>query len=282
MPSSLDVAARRTTGAARSTLDKPWAKNIARMGILSRAVNYLALTVLVGLILAGRGNQEADRRGAVEALASKAIGRGLLVLLCVGFVAYIAWQLLRAVTRRSDQGPLMNAARRCAALGIAVAYGAFLVSTVLILAGSHTSSPQKNQQALTARLLSENGGRFAVALAGAVLVGTGIGLCIFAVMRRFETPLDTERMGKGMRRLASILGVTGQSGRALVLTIIGGFVISAAISQKASQSKGLDESLHTLAGQPFGAIMLMVVALGFLSFGLYSLVDARYRKDFSR
>lgn len=282
MPPSLDVAARRTEGAAGSTLDKPWAKNVARVGILSRAVNYLALTVLVALILVGRGNHETDRRGAVEALASQGFGRAVLVVLCVGFVAYIAWQLLRAVARRSDQSPLMNAARRLAALGLAVTYGAFLVSTVSILIGSQTSSPQKNQQTLTARLLSENGGRVIVALAGAAVICVGIGLIVFAVMRRFETPLATEHMSKGMRRVAATLGVAGQSGRALVLAIIGGFVISAALSKNASQSKGLDASLHTLAGQRFGAIMLLIVALGFLSFGLYSLVDARYRKDFSR
>ena len=89
-------------------------------------------------------------------------------------------------------------------------------------------------------------------------------------------------MGPAMRRAAAVLGVVGQSARGLVFVIVGGFVLSAALADDASRSKGLDASLRTLAAQRFGAILLSVVALGFLAFGLYSLVDARYRDDFSR
>ncbi|GHO43354.1 hypothetical protein KSX_15170 [Ktedonospora formicarum] len=41
---------------------------------------------------------------------------------------------------------------------------------------------------------------------------------------------------------------------------------------------GLDGALQVLAQQPFGAILLGVVAFGLFSYGVYSFVEARYRR----
>ena len=282
MTASPDRALHRGEAIAGRALDDRWVELTARAGILSRAVNYLVLSVLVTTVLLGRGDRELDRKGAVESVAAAPAGRVMLVLLCVGFIAYIGWQLLRALASRRDQDAAANAARRVVALGTAVIYAAFLVTTVRVLVGSGGQSPQGDQDSLTARLLAAGGGRVVVAGAGAAIILAGLGLFAFAASRKFETPLDTSSMGRGMRRLASVLGIAGQGARGLVFVIVGGFVLSAGLSANAAQSKGLDASLKTLAGQRFGAIMLSVVALGFLAFGLYSLIDARYRDDFTR
>lgn len=274
--------ASRGEAIAGRALDKQWVERVARAGILSRAINYIVLAILVTAVLLGRGNKEVDRRGAVEGIAGAPLGRVLLVLLCVGFVAYIAWQLLRAVASRRDQGPAANAGRRALAVGTAMIYAAFLVTTVRVLVGSSTQSPQNDQDSLTARLLGASGGRLLVVLAGAAIIIVGLVLVGYAASRKFEIPLDTSAMGRSMRGAAAVLGIAGQAARGLVFVIIGGFVLSAGISADAAQSKGLDASLKTLAAQRFGALMLSVVALGFLAFGLYSLIDARYRDDFTR
>ncbi|MBJ7607954.1 MAG: DUF1206 domain-containing protein [Candidatus Dormibacteraeota bacterium] len=276
------VNAGRGEAIAGRALDKQWMERVARAGILSRAVNYMVLAILVTAVLLGRSNKEVDRRGAVEGIAGAPLGRTLLVLLCMGFVAYIAWQLLRAVASRRDQGPAANTGRRALAVGTAVVYAAFLVTTVRVLVGSSTQSPQNDQDSLTARLLGASGGRLLVVLAGAAIIIVGLVLVGYAASRKFETLLDTSSMGRSMRRAAAVLGIAGQAARGLVFVIVGGFVLSAGISADAAQSKGLDASLKTLAAQRFGALMLSVVALGFLAFGLYSLIDARYRDDFTR
>jgi hypothetical protein len=276
------VAARRGQIVAGRVLDRRWAERVARAGILSRAVNYIVLGALVTDVLLGRGNKELDRRGAIETIAGGFAGHVMLALLCVGFTCYVAWQLLRAATRRSDQSNAVNAGRRLLALGTAVVYAGFLVTTVRVLAGSGSSSPQSDQDSWTSRLLAAGGGRVVVGAAGIAVIATGLVIFGYAASRRFESPLDTSAMGPSLRRVAAVLGVVGQSGRGLVFGIVGGFVLSAAVADDASRSKGLDASLHTLAAQRFGALLLSVVALGFLAFGLYSLLDARYRGDFSR
>ena len=282
MPPSPAADVRRGEVIAGRALDDRWVERVARAGLLSRAVNYLVLAILVTAVLLGRGDKELDRRGAIESVAAAPLGRALLLILCIGFISYIAWQLLRALASRADQSAAGNAARRALALGTAVIYAAFLVSTVRVLLGSSGQSPQGDQDSWTSRLLAARGGRIVIVAAGAAIIASGIGLLGYAVSRKFETPLDTSSMGPAMRRLAAVLGVAGQGARGVVFGIVGSFVLSAGLTADASRSKGLDASLNTLAAQRFGAIMLSLVALGFLAFGLYSLVDARYRDDFTR
>ncbi len=276
------VAGRRGEAAAGRVLDDRRMELVARAGIVSRAVNYLVLAVLVAAILVGSGNHEVDRRGAVEALAGAPLGRILLVLLCIGVLAYIAWQLLRAAARRSDEGQGANAGRRLLALATAVIYAGFLVTIVRVLLGSSSQSPQAQQDSLTARVMSATGGRILVGAIGVGLVVAGLALGAYAATRKFEKPLNLRRLSERGRRTVTVTGIAGQAARGLVFVIIGGFILSAAMADDASRSKGLDAALKTLAAGRFGALLLVVVALGFVAFGVYSLLDARYREDFSR
>ncbi len=282
MSPSPAAGARRGEVIAGRALDHRWGERVARAGILSRAVNYIVLGGLVTDVLLGRGNKELDRRGALESISGGIAGHVMLLVLCVGFACYIAWQLLRAATRRNDQSRIGNTGRRLLALGTALVYAGFLVTTVRVLVGSSTSSPQAEQDSWTARLLAAGGGRVVVACAGIAVIATGLVLFGYAVRRKFESPLDMSAMSRGLQQVATVLGVVGQSARGLVFVIIGSFVLSAALADDAGRSKGLDASLRTLAAQRYGAILLSIVALGFIAFGLYSLFDARYREDFSR
>src|SRR6266571_5148697 len=64
----------------------------------------------------------------------------------------------------------------------------------------------------------------------------------------------------------------------VVFSIIGLFLIVAAFQHNPHQAKGLDSALQTLAHQPFGPVLLGIVALGLIAYGVYSFVEARYRR----
>jgi len=59
---------------------------------------------------------------------------------------------------------------------------------------------------------------------------------------------------------------------------IGIFLIVAAVQHDVSKAKGLDGVLLELAHQSFGQVLLGVVAIGLFAYGIYSLVEARYRR----
>jgi hypothetical protein len=90
--------------------------------------------------------------------------------------------------------------------------------------------------------------------------------------------LDRGRGPQVLQRLAGPLGTAGMVGRGLVLALVGGFLVSAAVQFDPKQAKGLDAALATLAQQPYGKAMLAVAAAGLLAYAAWSFVDARLRK----
>jgi hypothetical protein len=116
-----------------------------------------------------------------------------------------------------------------------------------------------------------------------IVIGGGIivGGCIviwMALTRRFEKNLATEEMGSRTRTWAIGLGIAGNGAGGIVLALVGIFLIQAAAANNARASKGLDQTLRTVAHAPFGRVLLLIVSAGLVAYGLYSFVEMRYRR----
>lgn len=60
-----------------------------------------------------------------------------------------------------------------------------------------------------------------------------------------------------------------------MFALVGVLVIETAITYRPSKADGIDKALLTLRGQPFGAFLLILAALGVIIFGIYGLCEAR-------
>ena len=55
-------------------------------------------------------------------------------------------------------------------------------------------------------------------------------------------------------------------------------MIEAAVTYQPAKAGGIDKALLTLRNQPFGDFLLILAALGLITFGIYGLCEARWRK----
>ena len=62
---------------------------------------------------------------------------------------------------------------------------------------------------------------------------------------------------------------------AVVLAIVGGFLLVAGLQSDPSEAKGIGDALAVVRAQPFGRWMLGALGLGFLAFALENAVEAR-------
>jgi hypothetical protein len=69
----------------------------------------------------------------------------------------------------------------------------------------------------------------------------------------------------------------GLSARGVVFLIIAALIFSGGLAYEAQDRPGLTDALRAVQGYPFGWLILLVIALGLLAFGLYSLAEARFR-----
>jgi hypothetical protein len=85
-------------------------------------------------------------------------------------------------------------------------------------------------------------------------------------------------MGTSSWRLAVTLGTIGYLGRAGLFAIVGWFVLSAAIENDPDKGQGVDGSVRRFADSAAGPYLLWVLAAALTAYGLYTFMEARYRK----
>lgn len=248
---------------------------VARVGLVARGVIYLLIGWVALLLAIGRSNQEADQSGALQTLAHRPAGSAMLWALAIGFAAYALWRLSEAIWGAYGEGKKKGP--RVASGFRAVVYAFFALTTVSVLHGSK-SSQATSQQDVTARIMQHTGGRWVVEMVGGVVLIIGVSLALGGLRRSFAKKLNTTQMSERTRRTVLLLGVIGTTARGLVFALAGGLIIEAARTFDPAKARGLDEALRTLREQHYGAALLGLAAVGLLTFGIYGLCEARWRR----
>jgi Domain of Unknown Function (DUF1206) len=115
-------------------------------------------------------------------------------------------------------------------------------------------------------------------LGGLVLAGIAVALGYQAISGRFMVYFKRGEMSSTRERAVLLLGRLGLLALAVIFGIIALFLIVAAIHHNPIEAKGLGGALQQLAQEPFGPLLLAVVALGLMTYGVYSFAEARYRR----
>jgi hypothetical protein len=261
--------------AAQQAEDSTAVTWLARLGLFSRGVVWLVVGALAIQVALGDNRQEADKNGALRAIADKPLGEGLLIVLVVGFLGYGAWRLLEGAVGHRDDDGLKRWGKRGASVFRGGVYLVLAASTAKFLVsggGGDKTEP------LTARVMSHTGGQTAVFCVGVGVVIAGLVMGYRAVRQKFEKLVEGWKMPDGFRTASKVVATAGLVSRGLVFVLIGAFLIDAAVRFNPDKAKGLDATLKTLAHQPYGQVLLLVAALGLVAFALWSFVEARYRK----
>ena len=248
----------------------------ARVGYLARGSVYLIIGAFAFLAAVGSGTRTVGNTGVAVALLAQPAGRVLLGLLALGLICFSLWRALQAFADAEHHGrSLIGLARRGAYVAGALFYFGLAAWAFSVIAGwsAGRRSEDKPIHDWTAWLLSLPFGRWLVALAGAVLVGTALAFAFKAFSPGLQTHLSAQAGGWMV-----LLGRIGFLARAVAFALMGSFLVEAAIHANSRAAKGLAGALRSLEQQPYGWILLGLTAAGFIAFGAYELVQAGYRK----
>jgi Domain of Unknown Function (DUF1206) len=268
------ASAADLTRTARRASGSPAATFMARAGLTARGVIYMLVGWVALLVALGQSSREADQEGALQLLAGKSYGLVSLWLLGIGFAAYALWRLREAAFGVTGEPP--GAGPRLRSLARTVIYAGLAYLAFEVISGTGRSQSRR-QQDMTATAMQHPAGRWAVAIAGLIVVICGLVLVVEGARRKFMKYLRTAQMSVRTRRVVELLGMTGTIARGLVFALAGVLVIDAAVTHKASESGGIDKALLTLRNQPFGEFLMILAALGLVVFGVYGLCEARWR-----
>ncbi len=265
---------------AQAQQARPWLERLARLGFLSKGLVYATVGVLALRAAFGSGGQTTDTQGAVQALARAPFGQVLLALLSLGLISYGLWRFVQAWNNPADREGAKGVVARSGFVVSGVIHLALAVTAVGLLVGS-SSGGGSSEQGMAARLLAVPFGRWLVGLVGLAIIGMGVYQLVKAYRADFRDALKTAQMSQTEQRWAVRAGRVGYAARGIVFALMGSFFIQAALQAQASEARGLGGALRTLQRQPYGPFLLGAVALGFVLYGVYMAVEARYRNIYA-
>ena len=269
---------REAKYAARRAGNSRYVDWLARAGFAARGVMYALIGILAIEIAFGNGGHKADQSGAVRVVGNTPFGAVLLWLLVIGFIGMALWRLSEALYGGPGADGRKVSHRLIAGFK-AVLYGfiAFFIMKYALGLGAPKSS-NKQSVDLTATAMREPGGRILVGIVGLVLIGVGAWLAWRAFEKKFLSEIRTAEMSPQTRKVVTFFGRFGGIARGIVFGTAGLFLLIAAVSANAHKAKGIDATLRAFTKTPVGPWLLVLVAIGLVLFGAYSLAESRWRR----
>lgn len=232
------------------------------VGLASYGLVHLVLAWLALQVAFGRKG-DASSGGALKELFSQPLGEVLLWIMAVGLFTLVPWQIFEATIGREEPGRDGRLRRRLSSAGRAVVYLALGLLAAGVAMGSDSASGD-TQETVSSRLMGLPFGRAMVGLLGAIVIAVGISQIVKGVKQNFVEDLDAA-VGQTVRRI----GTVGYCAKGVALSIIGGLFIWAAVAYDSDKAGGMDAALSTVRDQPFGTVLLVIMALGIAAFAVY-------------
>lgn len=254
-----------------------WIEKLARLGYLAKAVVYGLIGILALRLAFGMsGGETTDAQGALREIAGAPWGKFLLFAIALGLLGYAAWRFVQGVLDVDARGndPKGLAAR-------AGYVGSGVIHTGIALAAFSTATGGggggNSEQEMTAGLMTNEWGVWLVGLAGLVTVVVGLYQFKLGHDARFTRQWNTGEMSAQQREWGRKAGRFGLMARGVVFVIMGFFLLKAAWQHDASEARGLGGVLAEVGGTGYGTWLLAIVALGFVCYAIYCVVQARFR-----
>ncbi|GLQ55897.1 DUF1206 domain-containing protein [Devosia nitrariae] len=250
-------------------------ETFARLGYAARGVVYL---LLGGFALAsafwGGGGSE-DTSGALSGLLRAPFGRIWLGLVAFGLLGYVLWKLaqglLNADNVDDDAKGFLNRAGQLVSAGANL----FLMLTAARLAWSGGGGGNSNgEESASAWVLQQPFGPLLLGLVAAGVIAAALVQIWYGGSGRYRDRLHLPAEHRTWMDRACKFGLIA---RGVVIAIIGGFLGYAAFTVSPEQAGGVAEALAYVRGLPFGPWLYGAIALGLMAFGVYGLIEARYR-----
>lgn len=236
---------------------------LTRIGFAMRGLLYIVIAMLI--LRTGRAE---DPSGAIKYLGQGG-GQLLLAVIAIGLTAYGIWRIADAALDVERHGSDRKGAMERAGAGVSGAIHLLLAWQAVELMRGTASFGDGTQDGARAAMQMP-GGWALVLLGAAVLAALGVVQLVKAVKGSFLRYLDPTAARQAWVRWS---GRAGYAARGFIFLVSGYLLARAGMEEQATGAGGMARVLSWLTS-PFD----LIVGVGLLAFGLFSLVEARYRR----
>lgn len=249
------------------------------MGYAARGLVYLSMGALALLAALDLRESAQGSRGSLAALAQGPLGWLWLSFIAAGLLCFTLWRGLQAFLDADRQGRGWKAMGNRAGQAMSgLIYGALAVSVLELLdelEDLHEADEEQETQRNAAMLMSLPYGELAMMSVGVFVMAAGAFNIAHGLERRFHSDLECS---KALQAVARPTGRVGYIARGVAFAFTGFLFAKAGLDARSSEARGLGGALQALEVQPGGSGILILTAVGLVAFGLFGLIEARYRR----
>lgn len=254
-----------------------WVERLARVGYAAKALLYITVGLLAAQAGLGPRGRTTDTHGALQVVHGMTFGNILLVVVAAGLMGYAVWRLVEAVMDPDRRGTSFKGlAIRAGSAARGVFHGGLGITAFRVAFGQRSGPATGEPRQWTAFAFDMPGGELLVWLAAGGITAYGFYQLYRAYAAKLGRQLDLSPLPGGVVGLVVGVSRFGIAARGIVFCLIGFFLARAALLHDAGKAGGLQESLKMLAD--IGRWPFVAVASGLAAYGLYELVNARYRR----
>lgn len=248
-------------------------KLLARLGYGSRGVVYLMVGGLAMLTAFGEGGKTTDSKGAMLEILKQPFGTTLMVIMIIGLIGYVLWRLFQATKDPDQHGTSTKGlAVRGGLLASSITHAALAVWAITLLMGSGSSG---NGSSDSSSWITGGWGQALLVIAGLCFIGAGLAHIYKGYKSRFKRYMNIPSQHQSWAVPTCRFGLIA---RGVVWCIVAWFFIHSAVIARSNEVKGMDDALAALRDNAYGPWLLGITAAGLFAFGVYSLLEAAYRR----
>ncbi|MDQ3282600.1 MAG: DUF1206 domain-containing protein, partial [Acidobacteriota bacterium] len=252
-------------------------ERLARLGYACIGFVYMIVggfAIAAGLDKRGAAGSQKD---AFAFIAQQPFGSVVLCIIALGLAGYTLWRFVSAITDEEHRGSNAKGfAIRIASFARGLIYAG--IATGVVRMAMHRSSGggsggEQQAKHWTAKLMDAPFGRWILAIAGLSIVAAGAYQLYAALDAKLSKRISLGDIDARVRR--KVIGISrfGIGARAIVFFVIGGSLVLAALRHDPNDAHSTSGALQALPDP-----LLALVGVGFIAYGVYALVNARYRR----
>jgi Domain of Unknown Function (DUF1206) len=249
-------------------------EHVIRGGLVAYGVIHILIGWLAIQIALGEKSKQASGTGALEYLAQQPLGGVLIWVVSIGMLALVVWRLLEAWEAYRIQDGADRVKGMVSQLFKGVVYAVLAFSAIRVALGQSGSGG--GTDSMTADLMKMTAGQLLVGAVGLGVLGYGLYYVYQGWTEKFLKKLDGLPQRAETSKAYRWLGKAGFIAKGIAIALIGGLFVYAAVTHEPKQSAGLDQALQEIARQPFGQVLLTLVAVGIACYGLFAFARARH------
>ena len=257
----------------------PFLKQYILLGYAAKGAIYFLIGILAieAAILPER--QAAGTYNALKHLSGQPLGSIMLCLLAVGISGYVLRRLLQAIIYpgHTQSFSFSSIFQRLGYILSSISYAGVAYSSISIVfhLGKYNNRIQEWVEHLLHHVIA---GWAIVFVAGLGVMGVGLGYIYGAYSGSYVSQFASAAIDSRLEYCARWLGKIGIFARGISFMVSGICLILASVALDSHLAGGVQKAFRTLSHQPFGWLWLSLIGSGFIAYGIYMFVAARYRR----